>query len=152
MRSWLTGALSLFLLAPLSQADEASWPQEIVAEGGAVVLLYQPQIEDFSGNDLVGRAAVSAKSPASGNVPVFGAIWFEAKIDTDRDARTAIIRDLTGATNRESDWTIKFHDFRRPIARRPRCGNSGDRRSRTQAQPTQNYSVDRTGHTGVYRW
>ena len=94
MRSWLTGVLSLFLLAPLSHADEVSWPQEIVAESGAVVLLYQPQVEEFSGNDLVGRAAVSAKSPASENVPVFGAIWFEAKIDTDRDARTAIIRDL----------------------------------------------------------
>jgi len=94
MRFWLTGAISLFLLASLSHANGASWPQEIVAESGAVVLLYQPQVEEFSGNDLVGRAAVSAKSAATGNVPVFGAIWFEAKIDTDRDARTAIIRDL----------------------------------------------------------
>jgi len=94
MRSWIMGALALFLLAPLAQADNISWPQEIEADSGAVVLVYQPQIEEFSGNDIVGRAAISVKNPESDNVPVFGAIWFEAKIDADRDARTATIRDV----------------------------------------------------------
>jgi len=94
MKSWLTGALALFLLAPQAQADNISWPQEIVADNDAVVIVYQPQIEEFSGNDLAGRAAVSVKKAETDNVPVFGAIWFEAKIDTDRDARSATIRDL----------------------------------------------------------
>ena len=94
MRSWLTGALALFLLTPPALADNISWPQEIAADSGAVVVVYQPQVEEFSGNDLVGRAAISAKKPESDNAPVFGAIWFEAKIDTDRDARTAMIRDV----------------------------------------------------------
>ena len=44
------------------------------------VLVYQPQVEEFSGNALAGRAAVSVKNPSAGNVPVFGAIWFEAVI------------------------------------------------------------------------
>ena len=91
---WITGAVGLFLLAPPARADNISWPQEIVADSGAVVIVYQPQVEGFSGNDLVGRAAISVKRPAADNVPVFGAIWFEAKIDTDRDARTATIRDV----------------------------------------------------------
>ena len=94
MKFWLTGALALFLLAPQARAGNISWPQEIAAESGAVVIVYQPQVEEFSGNDLVGRAAISVKRPAADNVPVFGAIWFEAKIDTDRDARTATIRDV----------------------------------------------------------
>ena len=51
MRSWLTGALALFLLTPLAQAENISWPQEIAADSGAVVLVYQPQVEEFSGNE-----------------------------------------------------------------------------------------------------
>ena len=94
MKFWLTGALAFFLLAPQARADNISWPQEIVADNGAIVIVYQPQIEEFSGNDLVGRAAISVKRPEADNVPVFGAIWFEAKIDTDREARTATIRDV----------------------------------------------------------
>jgi hypothetical protein len=94
MKSWLSGAFALFLFAPLALAENISWPQEIVAGNGAVVIVYQPQIEEFSGNDLVGRAAISVKKPEADNVPVFGAIWFEAKIDTDREARTATIRDV----------------------------------------------------------
>ena len=94
MKSWLTGALALIVLTPLAQADDIDWPQEIVADNGAVVVVYQPQVEEFSGNDLAGRAAISVKKPDADNVPVFGAFWFEAKIDTDRDARTATIRDV----------------------------------------------------------
>jgi hypothetical protein len=90
MKSWLSGAFALFLFAPLALAENISWPQEIVAGNGAVVIVYQPQIEEFSGNDLVGRAAISVKKPEADNVPVFGA----AKIDTDREARTATIRDV----------------------------------------------------------
>jgi hypothetical protein len=77
MKSWLSGAFALFLFAPLALAENISWPQEIVAGNGAVVIVYQPQIEEFSGNDLVGRAAISVKKPEADNVPVFGAIWFE---------------------------------------------------------------------------
>ncbi len=84
----------LIMLAPALQAQSISWPQELSVEGGAVVLIYQPQVENFSGNNIEARAAVSVKTPSSGDVPVFGAIWLEARIDTDRDTRTAIIRDI----------------------------------------------------------
>jgi hypothetical protein len=84
----------LIILAPSAQAEVISWPQQLEADDGSVVLIYQPQIEYFAGNSIEGRAAVSVKRPSTGNVPVFGAIWLEARIDTDRDTRTAIIRDI----------------------------------------------------------
>ncbi len=99
-----TAWLALITIAATSvQAQEISWPQELVADDGSVVLIYQPQIETFSGNNLEGRSAVSVKTSASNNVPVFGAIWFEARIDTDRDTRTAVIRDVEIADVRFAD-------------------------------------------------
>ena len=84
----------LLAVAASTQAQEINWPQELVADDGSVVVVYQPQIEEFTGNTIEGRAAVSVKRPASGNVPVFGAVWFAARIDTDRDTRTGVIRDV----------------------------------------------------------
>ena len=75
-------------------AHAIDWPQQLLAEDGSAVVIYQPQIEQFSDNSIAGRAAVSVKKSSSGNVPVFGAIWLEARLDVDRDTRTAIIRDI----------------------------------------------------------
>jgi hypothetical protein len=88
-------AFCLLLALTLSAgAQEIGWPQEIVTEDGATITVYQPQVEEFTGIMLAGRAAVSVKSDATNNAPVFGAIWFEARIDTDRNTRTAVIRDV----------------------------------------------------------
>jgi len=80
--------------ASVAQSQEIDWPKELRGDGDIVVLIYQPQVEVFTGNHLEARAAVSVKTPATGNAPVFGAIWIEAKLDTDRDTRTAAIRDI----------------------------------------------------------
>ena len=85
---------SLLACALTLPAHANDWPQQLVADDGSVVLIYQPQVEEFSGNSIEARAAVSVKRPSSGNTPVFGAIWLSARIDTDRDTRTAIIRDI----------------------------------------------------------
>jgi len=85
---------TLVFVATLAQAQDISWPQQLQADNGSVVIIYQPQVEEFSGNSIEGRAAVSVKRPSSDNVPEFGAIWFQARLDTDRDARTAVIRDI----------------------------------------------------------
>ncbi len=84
----------LIVLATSAHAQDISWPQELSRDDGAVLLIYQPQVEVFTGNILEARAAVSVKTPASGNMPVFGAIWIEARLDTNRDTRTAVIRDI----------------------------------------------------------
>jgi hypothetical protein len=86
--------LTLILGAARANAESFSWPQELVGEDETVVIIYQPQIEEFGGNSLEGRTAVSVKPPGSDEPAVFGAIWFQARLDTDRDARTAVIRDM----------------------------------------------------------
>lgn len=83
--------LTLFAVRITSASE---WPQQLDGAEGSVVLIYQPQVEVFSGNSLEGRAAVSVKRPTSDNVPVFGAIWIAADLDINRDTRTAVIRDI----------------------------------------------------------
>ena len=90
-------------LTTMAQAQDISWPQELVGENGGVVIIYQPQVEVFTGNNLEARAAVSVKSSQTGDTPVFGAVWIEAKLDTDRDTRTAVIRDIEVSDVRIAD-------------------------------------------------
>ena len=68
------------------------WPQEITAPEGTIVV-YQPQPESLAGNVLSGRAAMSLELQEPEEL-VFGAMWFTAKIDTDRDADIATVRDI----------------------------------------------------------
>jgi hypothetical protein len=70
-----------------------SWPREISVPQG-VVVIYQPQPEKLEGNQLKARAAVSVELKGT-NEPVFGAVWFEARMDTDRAERTATIADVS---------------------------------------------------------
>lgn len=86
----LLAALALFLGSSAVTALE--WPQEVTGKEGSVIV-YQPQPESLEGNTLTGRAAMSLQLNDNSD-PVFGAFWFEARIDTDRAAGTAQIRDL----------------------------------------------------------
>lgn len=83
--------LRITIAVPVSAAD-ASWPREVSTERG-LFTVYQPQPESFSGNTLTGRAALSlTKKP--GSEPVFGVMWFRCRVDTDRSAETATLRDI----------------------------------------------------------
>ena len=86
----VTVGLSLSTIAWPHENAEDSWPREIAASEG-VVVLYQPQPEKLDGNQLKGRAAVSVELKES-TEPVFGAVWFNARLDTDRAERTAPLR------------------------------------------------------------
>ncbi len=86
-----------------AHSQDIGWPQELRGDDGSVVLIYQPQVEVFTGNSLEARAAVSVKTVSSGNVPVFGAVWIKAKLDTNRDPRTAVIRDIEVSDVRFAD-------------------------------------------------
>jgi len=108
----LAGSLGF---ASAVQSQEIDWPQELSGDGDIVVLIYQPQVEVFTGNHLEARAAVSVKAPSVGNVPVFGAIWINAKLDTDRDTRTSVIRDIeisdvriADASNEQKEALVDF--------------------------------------------
>jgi len=69
------------------------WPREIDTPKGTVVV-YQPQPEKLDGNLLKGRAAVAVELKGS-TEPVFGAVWFEARLETDRAERTATMTEVT---------------------------------------------------------
>jgi hypothetical protein len=71
--------------------DHAAWPRE-ARRGGVSVLMYQPQIERLTQNDVEARAAVQIT--AAGREPVFGAVWISADVGVDRDARLVTFRNV----------------------------------------------------------
>lgn len=85
----------LLLVSPLlfSQNDVVSnnWPREIEA-GNYAITLYQPQLETLKGNKLDGRMALSVKD--RNDKIIFGALWFEARLSTDLESRTAVLESL----------------------------------------------------------
>ncbi len=90
--------LFIFLLVgslpfPVSLFAQQEWPKEIPLSGGGKITIYQPQPESYSGNRLSSRAAVSVRKK-SGEEPVFGAIWTEAILLTDKDSRTATLESI----------------------------------------------------------
>lgn len=86
--------LVLFMSAALADEEtNGSWPREIsVSEG--VVVIYQPQPESVNGNLLQAHSAVAVEMKGAKEA-VYGAIWFEARLDTDRDAGLAYITDVS---------------------------------------------------------
>lgn len=80
------------LLAFAGTAYAIDWPQEVVADE-ATIVVYQPQPESLKGNVLTGRAAMSLEVKGR-EEPIFGAFWFEARLDNDSDAGIATIRDV----------------------------------------------------------
>ena len=92
----------LYPLTVFSQDEGAEgWPKEITIPQGKVII-YQPQSEELVGNKLAGRAAVAIEEKGS-DAPVFGAIWFTARLETDRADRTAILVDVTVTNTRFPD-------------------------------------------------
>ncbi|MEM1402532.1 MAG: carbohydrate-binding family V/XII [Pseudomonadota bacterium] len=83
----------LFAASVQSQEEGLSWPQEITGDEGTLVI-YQPQPEALDGDKLSARAAISLEPAGSGEA-IFGAMWFESRIATDRSAGTASVLDIT---------------------------------------------------------
>jgi hypothetical protein len=94
MRYFLLTCLAVLSLRPPVAAaqEEKDWPRQIDAPS-ATVIIYQPQPESFKGNDLKGRAAVSVTGKGK-TEPVFGAIWFTARVETDRDTRMVSVLEV----------------------------------------------------------
>ena len=85
----------LLLISPLlysqSAEENINWPREIEA-GNYSITLYQPQLETLEGNQLDGRMALAVKD--KNNKIIFGALWFEARLATDLETRTAVLESL----------------------------------------------------------
>lgn len=77
----------------LLHAEEGSgWPKKI-EEGDATIVIYQPQVEALTSNTMESRAAVSITNEEFTS-PIFGAMWFDCKISTDRDERTVTLTEI----------------------------------------------------------
>jgi hypothetical protein len=79
-------------LAASARAQSVEWPLQLDAEGGRVVA-YQPQVESYRGDRLESRAAVSV-TPTGSDAPVFGAVWFSARMVTDMETRTVTCDEI----------------------------------------------------------
>ncbi len=71
------------------EENQLTWPREIETKEKVVITLYQPQLESFENDILIGRMAVSAK-PADKDL-IFGAIWFSARLITDLENRVVML-------------------------------------------------------------
>ena len=94
-RWWFVGscAVAVFLLGtPIAKADDPGWPRELDLPEGRIVI-FQPQLEEFEGNRIAGRTALSV-TPAGASAPIFGVVWLEGLVEVDRDARTAMVYDI----------------------------------------------------------
>jgi len=82
-----------FANSAIGQVESGNpWPREIPTPQGTVVI-YQPQADKLDGNRLDARAAVALELNDA-EAPVFGAIWFTARIITERVERTATFTDV----------------------------------------------------------
>jgi hypothetical protein len=78
--------------------DEQFWPKTLSGDKGEIIM-YQPQIESFVGDQLESRAAVAVKIAGQKDT-IFGAMWFESHLATDLETRTAtLVRTKVTATN-----------------------------------------------------
>jgi len=82
---------------------EEGWPRQIKTSS-ADIIIYQPQPEIFEGNKLTARAAVGVTLKDM-KEPVFGAIWIDSRVETDRDARIVTVEDINVNNIRFPDAT-----------------------------------------------
>ncbi len=75
------------LVGPLTAlaGDDGSWPRQF-KKNDWVLVVYQPQPESLKDIQLKSRVAVSLTKKGS-DAPMFGAVWFTATLDIDRDDR-----------------------------------------------------------------
>ena len=89
--------LFLFVVLVFGQQQsiaQATWPREIpFTKMGGKVIIYQPQPDALEGNTIIGRAAIAGKEKASDEL-VFGAIFYEAKLTTNKATRMAYLESI----------------------------------------------------------
>ena len=105
--------ISLLGIYAMQVNAQDSWPREIPFSGGGTITIYQPQPEKLTGDNLDLRAAVSVRKK-SGDEPVFGAMWIQARLDSRGNNAT-----VSAVTVRQSkfadDDNISTANFKRSV-------------------------------------
>jgi len=81
--------------APLRQRSALPadpWPRQVQVSN-ATLLVYQPQVESWTGNMLSFRSAVAVR-PTSAKDEVFGVVWATARTQVDRVSRIVVLEDF----------------------------------------------------------
>lgn len=104
----LTAFIPLVLCATALHAQDYTWPRQIPISGGAVgtIVLYQPQAEKLTGNELTARGAIALKVAGKAD-PIFGAMWMTATVDVDRDSGMVWFHNLKVTRVRWPDATAE---------------------------------------------
>jgi hypothetical protein len=93
--AWLLVVITLAVVLVVpgkSWSGQDKWPRRFQHPKGTVTM-YQPQLEDFKGDKLTAYAAISFQKK-DWKQPVFGAVWLEGRVMTDRDTRMCTIDDI----------------------------------------------------------
>ena len=88
---FLSFLFSLLLTPQLHSEELKEWPRDVKVSSGSITI-YQPQVESLEDNILKGRAAIAYHGQGEG--PVFGAVWFTARVEIDRASRTVHCQTL----------------------------------------------------------
>ncbi|GHV21714.1 hypothetical protein AGMMS49959_11290 [Planctomycetales bacterium] len=96
-------ALTAPLLTTMAKAADDDYPKQLSLPAGELSI-YRPQPEELSGTTLKSRAAV-AFTPSGATAKEFGAAWFAAELDSDRDERLATVRKITMTNLKFADAT-----------------------------------------------
>jgi hypothetical protein len=93
MRNFFCLFILFFLGSSVSFAQPSTqWPKSVISEG-YTIKIYQPQVEYYVGDSVRCRGAFSILGNGKTD-PVFGALWTEATLQTDRAKRTAVLDQI----------------------------------------------------------
>jgi len=90
---WIIICMLALTFSQAAAEELKNWPKKI-EKNGATIIIYTPQVESLTANTLESRAAVSVTNEKYTS-PVFGAMWFNCQIETDRDDRTVDLLNMT---------------------------------------------------------
>lgn len=91
-RVLLTILFSAVIAAAQTKPADDGWPRRF-AVGTNSVAIYQPQIEEWSGNSLSARAAL-AITETQNKQPLYGVLWFSARAEIDKVNRLVTLSDF----------------------------------------------------------
>ena len=97
-------ALLLLVSLPCVLAQESGWPRTLPLEQGTVTI-YSLQVDEMS-DDIIHFRAALAYRETPGSEPVFGAGWFQSRVEIDSASRIVHPTELKVTQTRFPDGTV----------------------------------------------
>jgi len=104
--------------APTTEPNEVvqalRWPRMLLV-GGNTITVYQPQIEEWTGDRLSVRSAFGVSADIDPKKQSFGIVWLAARAEVDKESRLVTLSDievtkltLPAQPSREAELTAMF--------------------------------------------